>query len=87
MSGLQLSTQSIDETGSITVSATVTNTGDTTAKYSVLLFMNQMFRRVSPEYKLLKRFSKVELAAGGSEVLQWDISAALDLVYVGMDGR
>ena len=82
-----MSSQSIDETGTITVSVTVINTGDIAAKYSVLLFMNQMFRRVSPEYKLLKRFSKVELAAGEAVVVQWELSAATDLVFVGLDGR
>lgn len=87
MTGLQLSSQSIDETGSITVSATVTNTGNIAAQYSVLLFMNQMFRRVTPEYKLLKRFSKVYLAAGESAELVWELTAAADLVYVGLDGR
>lgn len=46
-----------------------------------------MYRRVTPEYKLLKRFSKIELGAGESTVVQWEISAATDLVYVGLDGR
>mmetsp|Transcript_4919 Transcript_4919/g.9247 ORF Transcript_4919/g.9247 Transcript_4919/m.9247 type:complete len:916 (+) Transcript_4919:105-2852(+) len=87
VSDLQLSTQSIDESGSIVVTATVTNAGSIPAKYSLLLFLNQMYRRVTPEYKLLKRFTKVDLSAGESTVVQWEISAATDLVYVGLDGR
>ena len=84
---MQLSTQTIDETGSITVTCRVTNSGDLTAKYSVLLFLSQIYRQVTPEYKLLKRFSKVELAPGESINLDWTLSAQKDLVYVGIDGR
>jgi beta-glucosidase len=87
VTGLELSSQNIDEAGSITVSATVTNTGALTAQYSLLLFMSQMFRRVTPEYKLLKRFSKVELEGGESAEVQWELSAGTDLVYIGLDGR
>jgi beta-glucosidase len=87
VSNLLLSSQAINETGSLTVSVTVTNTGSSTGKYSVLLFVSQMFRRVTPEYKLLKRFSKVELAAGEAVVVVWELSAAIDLVYIGMDAR
>jgi beta-glucosidase len=82
-----LSTQSIDEAGSVTITVKVTNTGSRSSKYSVLLFMSQIYRRVTPEYKLLKRFSKVELSAGESTVVQWTLNAATDLVYVGQDGR
>jgi beta-glucosidase len=87
LSEFTLSTQSIDEAGSVTITVKVTNTGSRSSKYSVLLFMSQIYRRVTPEYKLLKRFSKVELSAGESTVVQWTLNAATDLVYVGQDGR
>lgn len=48
----------IDEDDSLQVSVTVTNTGATyTAAHSVLLFLVDVFRRVTPEYKLLKRYA------------------------------
>lgn len=53
---LALSTTSITEDGAVQVSLTVTNTGDKyTATDSVLLFLFDVYRRVTPEYKLLKR--------------------------------
>ena len=55
-SPLQLSSDSIDESSSITVTTQVTNHGPYDSKHSVLLFMFDMYRRVTPEYKLLKRY-------------------------------
>lgn len=53
---LALSASSVDEHGSVEVSLTVTNTGAQYAAHdSVLLFLFEMARRVTPEYKLLKR--------------------------------
>lgn len=55
VSELSVSTPSLDENGDVTISVMVTNTGTRTGKYSVLMFLFDMYRRVSPEYKLLKR--------------------------------
>jgi beta-glucosidase len=49
VSGLQLSTIRLNETGSVIITATVTNTGASSGQYSLLLFVSQMFRRVTPE--------------------------------------
>lgn len=81
-----LSSIMINEDTTLTVSTTVTNTGAYTAKDVVLLFLTDVYRRVTPEYKLLKRFTKVELAPGQSSKLKWDLSAE-DLKYIGIDGR
>lgn len=60
----RVSTASLDEKGSVTVTVDVTNHGvlapgykhgDEPALYSVLLFLFDLYRRVTPEYKLLKR--------------------------------
>ena len=56
-SDLLLSTHNINEDGKVVVLVTVTNTGlQYTATDTVLLFLFDMYRRVTPEYKLLKRF-------------------------------
>jgi beta-glucosidase len=55
VSALSVSMNSLDESGNVTVSVVVTNTGARSGKYSVLMFLFDMYRRVSPEYKLLKR--------------------------------
>jgi beta-glucosidase len=55
-SGLALSASTVDEHGSVQVSLAVQNTGGQYAAHdSVLLFLFDVSRRVTPEYKLLKR--------------------------------
>ena len=44
-----------DETDTLTARVTVTNTGSVAANHTLLLFLFDMYRTVTPEYKLLKR--------------------------------
>lgn len=75
------------EQSSIDVSVTVTNNGPTySANHSVLMFVYDMYRRVTPEYKLLKGFTKDSLAVGESKTFTFTI-ASEDLQYVGIDSR
>lgn len=85
-SPLKLSSNSIDESSSITVTTQITNHGPYDSKHSVLLFMFDMYRRVTPEYKLLKRFSKVDLKVGETTTVSWTLTSK-DLEYVGIDSR
>jgi len=59
-----LSATTIDENTPLVVSLTVMNTGRRPGKNAVLLFVTDKVRRVTPEYKMLRRFEKVELEAG-----------------------
>lgn len=59
-----LSATTIDENTPLVVSLTVMNTGRSRGKEAVLLFVTDKVRRVTPEYKMLRRFEKVELEAG-----------------------
>ena len=53
------SASSVTEEQSVEVSLTVQNTGSTYAAHdTVLLFLFDMVRRVTPEYKLLKRYAQ-----------------------------
>jgi beta-glucosidase len=55
-SDLTISDDTVSEEDTLDVSVTVTNTGPTyTADHTVMLFQYDMYRRVTPEYKLLKR--------------------------------
>jgi beta-glucosidase len=55
-SNLALSRPTVDEHGRVLVSLTVLNSGAQYAAHdSVLLFLFDVSRRVTPEYKLLKR--------------------------------
>lgn len=82
-----LSATTIDEATPLTVRFTVTNAGRRAGKEAVLLFVTDRVRRVTPEYKLLKRFEKVELAAGASAEISFMLDAAEDLSYIGVEGR
>ena len=52
---LTLSSAAISSSDTLTISALVTNTGSVQSKYTVLVFVTDVYRRVTPEYKLLKR--------------------------------
>lgn len=85
-SNLELSSASMGEGGSINVKVTVTNTGVFTAKHTVLLFLFDIYRRVTPEYKLLKRFTKVTLNSNQSIDISWILTNE-DLKFVYIDSR
>lgn len=53
----------------VTVSVTVTNTGEAACKHTVLLFLRDEVRSVTPEDKRLRGFEKVALAPGASETV------------------
>ena len=70
----------------LTVSVTVTNTGDRAGKESVLLFSRQHYAAITPSVRRLRAFEKVELAPGASRTVRFTLPAR-DLAYVGADGR
>lgn len=84
-SNLQLSATDINQFGEIQVSVNVKNTGNVAAKHSVLLFVYDMYRRVTPEYKLLKRFEKVYLESQQSVTVYFQLTSE-DLQYIGVEG-
>ncbi|RLN55811.1 hypothetical protein BBJ28_00014859 [Nothophytophthora sp. Chile5] len=61
---------------SIDVSVVVTNSGSRAGKETVMLFLTQPFRTISvPEVKMLKKFTKVDLAAGESTAVSFTLTA------------
>ena len=54
------------------------------AKHTVLFYLSDEYRTITPEVKMLKHFEKVELATGESQVVTWAISEA-DLSFYGKD--
>ena len=92
---LDLSTDIIDEHGSIIVTTTVSNNGiypgssfsdNAASNFSVLMFLFDEYRLVTPEYKLLKRFAKTSFSMNESFNQQWTLTAN-DLEYIGIDSR
>lgn len=76
----------ISENDELVVSVIVTNTGERASKHIVLLFLYDVYRRVTPEYKLLKRFQKIYLQPGEVTRVSWTLNSG-DLKYIGLDYR
>lgn len=80
-----LSSSTITEDDLLEVSFRVTNMGPKAGKDSILLFITDYARRVTPEKKLLKRFAKTPLLQPGeSYQFTTTISAREDLSYYGI---
>jgi len=84
-SELSLSSETITApAGTITASVRVTNTGSVAGKESVLWFIKDDVREVTPEEKLLFHFEKVLLAAGESVVVTATVEIET-LAFYGID--
>jgi beta-glucosidase len=70
----------------IHVEVTVQNTGDRAGKEVVQLYLSKRFASVTPALKRLKRFAKVNLKAGESRKLSFELTAE-DLSFIGMDNK
>eukprot|EP01100_Stratorugosa_tubuloviscum_P014662 TRINITY_DN798_c0_g2_i1.p1 TRINITY_DN798_c0_g2~~TRINITY_DN798_c0_g2_i1.p1 ORF type:complete len:760 (+),score=331.53 TRINITY_DN798_c0_g2_i1:50-2329(+) len=84
VSNLQLSNQKMYENETISVSVSVTNSGPYTAKYSVLMYIRDQYRSITPEVKMLKAFEKIELQVGQSRVVNFEINSEM-LSFYGID--
>lgn len=80
-----VSSEVMSESETVTVFVDVTNAGTVDAKHTVMFFLFDMYRRVTPEYKSLKRFEKVLIPAGNTVQIEWTIKSS-DLEYFGIDG-
>eukprot|EP01039_Chlorochromonas_danica_P006556 gene6556-7232_t len=85
-SDFKVTPNQINESNNITVSLTVRNAGTMAGKHTVMLFLTDLYRRVTPEYKRLLRFQKVYLQANEDITLTWYIPAS-DLQYVGVESH
>ncbi|KAI9488005.1 glycoside hydrolase superfamily [Zychaea mexicana] len=67
-----------------TVSIRVTNEGPYDGLETVLMFIHQPVRLVTPPAKLLKGFEKIQLAAGESKTVDFEVGADM-FRYTGLD--
>jgi beta-glucosidase len=67
-----------------TASVVVSNTGDASGKHSILLYISQDYRTVSPEVKMLKDFEKIFLEPGESATVEFTITPKM-LSFIGLD--
>ena len=84
-SDLTLSSDTVTGCEEVTAQVTVINTdAERTQKHSVLLFMRDEVRSVTPEDKRLRGFEKLTLAPGERQVVTFTLGHA-DYTYYGID--
>lgn len=83
-SNIQVSTTDFKKGDVLKVSVDVKNTGDRTGKESVLLFSSDLYASVTPSVRRLRDFTKVELQAGETKTVEFQL-AATDLAFAGHD--
>jgi beta-glucosidase len=89
--GLQMSKMILDGTkaggDSMFVTVDVTNSGKVAARHVVMLFLYDLYRRVTPEYKLLRKYESIYLKAGETQTVVFTLSTPVDFQYVGVDSH
>jgi len=82
--GLRLSHEQIKLGESIEVSVEVKNTGKITGKEAVLVYLNDVAASVTRPSKQLKAYAKVELKAGETQTLNFELPAEA-MSFIGVD--
>lgn len=85
-SDLKLSAETLTADGTVQISVKVTNTGDRAGKEVVQLYIRDLIASISPSVKRLRGFEKIDLAAGASKTVTFDISSK-DLAFIGIDNK
>lgn len=70
-----LSADSMNKNGSITVTTTISNTGDYDGEEVVQLYIHDKVRSITPPMKELKAFKKIMLKKGESKEVTFQITA------------
>ncbi len=70
----------------LNITVMVTNIGRRSGQHTMMLFLYDIIRRVTPEYKLLKRFSKIHLDPGNFTTVSWTLGRE-DFKFIGVDHR
>ncbi len=83
-SNVRLNNETLKEGGSITISATVTNTGNHDGQEVVQLYLHDKVRSITPPMKELKGFEKIFLKKGESRTVNFEITTE-DLKFYNWD--
>ncbi|HAD97912.1 MAG TPA: beta-glucosidase [Cryomorphaceae bacterium] len=83
---LQVSASAFRPEDILTVTVKVSNTGSRKGSQAVELYSRDLYATVTPSVKRLRKFKKVELAAGETKTVRFTVSAK-DLAFVGEDGK
>jgi beta-glucosidase len=82
-SDLQLSKDTLSGDEKMQVNVTITNTGSRSGKEVVQVYSSDLVASLVPAVRQLRRFQKIELAAGTSQKLNFTLSAS-DLAFVNL---
>lgn len=80
-SNLKLSKPDLKDGETLTVTVDVKNTGQLEGKESVLLYTSQMYASISPDYKRLRAYDKIDLKSGETKTVTFKLTPA-DLAFV-----
>ena len=83
---MELSKPELNLDDNLSISVTVTNSGDRIGKESIDLFITDLVGSVSRPNKELKGFDKIELNSGESKKVTFEI-ATQDLSFIGRDNK
>jgi beta-glucosidase len=83
---LKLDKPTISANDELTVSVTVTNTGQRAGKEAVLVYVSDLAASISPPNRRLRRFAKVNLQPNQSRTLTFKLRRE-DLSFIGADNK
>ncbi len=85
-SNLILSSKTLTTENNLTVSVDVKNAGKRAGKEVVQLFTTDFVASITPSVKRLKAFKKIELKAGETQTISFEINPR-DLAFVGLENK
>lgn len=85
-SNIKIDKKEISSSDEITVTVEVTNSGSKEGKESVLLYLSDNVASITPEFKSLKRFEKVNLAPSETKTITFTLTPQ-DLKFVNNDSK
>lgn len=85
-SNLIVSNTSFSTNEKLTVTVDVENTGSRSGKETVLLYSSDLVASMTPDVKRLRRYQKINLEAGQSKTVKFEINAD-DLAFVNQYGK
>jgi len=80
-SNLHISKPSLKDGETLTVTLDVKNSGQMAGKESVLLYTSQMYASISPDFKRLRAYDKIDLKPGESKTVTFKLTSK-DLAFV-----
>ena len=80
-SNLHLSKPDLKDNETLTIAVDVKNTGQREGKESVLLYTSQLYASISPDYRRLRAYEKIDLQPGETKTVTFKITPK-DLAFV-----